>query len=301
MRSLFLALACLLASSTAWAKLQVVTTTTDLKWLAEQVGGDLVEVESLSSGGQDLHFVEPRPSMVMKVKRADVLVRIGLDLDMWADSLVSASRNKKVVYGAPGYVDASVGVERLQIPTDKVDAGMGDLHVFGNPHYWLDPSNASIIADNILEGLVRAEPAKEAAFKENYWKLLRALTEKLKEWEKKAAPLKGVKVVTYHNSWVYFAKRFGLELFGNIEPKPGLPPSPSHVNKLIAMMKEKGAGIIMAESYFPLKGARMVADKTGARLVVVPSSAGGLPGVRTYFDVFDQVLDALLDARGGKP
>ena len=156
MRSLFLALACLLASSTAWAKLQVVTTTTDLKWLAEQVGGDLVEVESLSSGGQDLHFVEPRPSMVMKVKRADVLVRIGLDLDMWADSLVSASRNKKVVYGAPGYVDASVGVERLQIPTDKVDAGMGDLHVFGNPHYWLDPSNASIIADNILEGLVRA-------------------------------------------------------------------------------------------------------------------------------------------------
>ena len=285
----------------AQAGLRVVTTTTDLKWLVEAVGGDLVSVESLSSGGQDIHFVEPRPSMVVKLKRADVLVRTGLDLDMWADSLGAAARNGRVVYGAPGYVDTSVGIDLLQIPTGKVDAAMGDLHIYGNPHYWLDPANAAVIAKNIEDGLARVDPTGAAVYAENRRKFLAALDAKLKEWEKKAAPLKGLKVVTYHNSWVYFARRFGLELFGNIEPKPGLPPSPSHVNKLIAMMKEKGAGIIMAESYFPLKGARMVADKTGARLVVVPSSAGGLPGVRTYFDVFDQVLDALLDARGGKP
>jgi ABC-type Zn uptake system ZnuABC Zn-binding protein ZnuA len=297
-RSLILTLALgLLLPAAAQARLRVVTTTTDLKWLAEAVGGDLVSAESLSSGDQDIHFVEPRPSMVVRLKRADVLVRAGLDLDMWADSLVAAARNGKVVYGAPGYVDTSVGVELLQVPAGKVDAAMGDIHIYGNPHYWLDPANAAVISKNIEEGLARGDPANAAVYAENRKKFLAELDAKLKEWSAKAAPLKGLKVVTYHNSWVYFARRFGLELFGNIEPKPGLPPSPSHLKKLISMMKAERVPAIMAEACFPLSGPRMVAEKTGARLLVVPSSVGGLPGVKTYFDVFDRVLEQLLEAK----
>lgn len=300
-RILCAALVGLLLPVTAWAKLRVVTTTTDLKWLTEAVGGDLVSVESFSTGDQDIHFVEPRPSMVMKLKRADALVRTGLDLDMWADSLLGATRNGKVVYGAPGYVDTSVGVELLQIPTGKVDAAMGDLHIYGNPHYWLDPANAAVITKNILDGLVRNDPKNEAAFTENRKRLLADLDVKLKEWEGKATALKGIKLVTYHNSWVYFAKRFNMELFGNIEPKPGLPPSPSHLERLISMMKEDRVPIIMVETYYPLHGPKMVAEKTGARLVVVPSSVGGLPGIKGYFDVFDYVLDHLVDAAKAAP
>lgn len=300
MKRLILSLAfCLLSPFTAWAKLQVVTTTTDLKWLTEQVGGGLVSVESLSSGDQDLHFVEPRPSMVMKMKKADVFVKIGLDQDMWADSLVAASRNKKVVFGAPGYIDTSVGIERLQVPTNKVDAGMGDIHVFGNPHYWLDPANSAVVAKNILEGLIRNAPDEEAALRKNYTRFKTELDAKLKEWDAKAVPLKGLKLVTYHNSWVYFAKRFDMELFGNIEPKPGIPPSPAHLEKLISLMKSEGAKIIMAESFYPLKGPKMVAAKTGAKLIVVPSSVGGLPEIQSYFAVFDCVLTRLLEAQAG--
>jgi len=300
-RILYTALMGLLLPASAWAKLRVVTTTTDLRWLTEQVGGDLVEAESFSTGDQDLHFVEPRPSMVMRMRKADVFVKIGLDQDMWADSLVAASRNARVVYGSSGYVDTSVGIERLQIPKNKVDAAMGDIHVFGNPHYWLDPANAAVISKNILDGLSRNDPENAAVFAENQKRFLAALEEKLKEWEKKAGPLKGLKIVTYHNSWVYFAKRFGLELFGNIEPKPGLPPSPAHLERLIGAMKSDGARVIMAESFYPLKGPKMVAEKTGAKLIVVPSSVGGLPEIKGYFDVFDYVLDHLVDAVGTYP
>ncbi|MFA5137700.1 MAG: metal ABC transporter substrate-binding protein [Elusimicrobiota bacterium] len=292
-----LILAALLIPSAAWSKLRVVTTTTDLKWLTEQVGGERVAVESLSSGDQDLHFVEPRPSMALKLKQADVIIKIGLDQDMWADSLIAAARNAKIVYGATGYVDTSVGIERLQIPTSKVDAAMGDIHVFGNPHYWLDPANSAVISKNILDGLTRNSPKDAEVFAENQKRFLAALDAKLKEWDKKAAPLKGLKLVTYHNSWVYFAKRFNMELFGNIEPKPGLPPSPAHLGRLISAMKEGEARVIMAESFYPLKGPKMVAEKTGAKLIVVASSVGGLPEVKTYFDVFEQVLSRLLEGR----
>jgi ABC-type Zn uptake system ZnuABC Zn-binding protein ZnuA len=299
-RSIFLALALgVLLPAAAPAKLRVLTTTTDLKWLAEAVGGGLAAVESLSSGDQDLHFVEPRPSMVIKLRRADMIIRVGLDMDMWADSLVAAAKNSRLVYGASGYVDTSAGIERLQIPVGKVDAAMGDIHIYGNPHYWLDPANAAVVSKNIEEGLSRCDPVNAAVYAENRKKFLVVLDAKLKEWSARAAPLRGLKVVTYHNSWVYFTRRFGLELFGNIEPKPGLPPSPSHLEKLISMMKAERVPVIMVETYYPLAGPKMVAEKTGAKVVVVPSSAGGLPGVKGYLDVFDHVIDHLLEAVQG--
>lgn len=291
----------LLLPAAVQAKLRVVTTTTDLKWLVETVGGDLVSVESLSSGDQDLHFVEPRPSRVVKLKRADLLVRVGLDLDGWVESLAAAAKNDRVAPGGPGYVDASAGIEPLQVPTGKVDASMGDLHVYGNPHYWLDPANAAVITRNIADGLARVDPADAAAFAENRKKFLSVLDAKLKEWEKKAAPLRGLKVVTYHNSWVYFARRFGLTIAGNVEPKPGIPPSPAHLERLISLMKAQRVSAVMAEPFFPQGGPRMLSEKTGARLLVVPSSTGGVPGVKGYLDVFDFVLDRLLEAVPGGP
>ena len=282
-----------LTAGPAAAKLKVMTTTSDLAWLTQRIGGDRVSVESISTGDQDLHFVEPRPSMVVKLRRADMLVRIGLDQDMWADSLVAAARNGKIVYGAPGYVDTSVGIKVLQVPTGRVDAAMGDIHIFGNPHYWLDPANSAIMARNIAAGLARLDPSGAPVYEANLTSYKKELDARLEKWREAMAPLKGTKIVTYHNSWIYFAGAFGLEIVENIEPKPGIPPSPAHIDKVIRTMKETGARFILVESYYPMKGPGMIAEKTGAGALRVASSAGGLPGVKTYFDVFDFLVGEL--------
>jgi len=295
MRKSILTAGLLLLPLAAHAALRVVTVSEDLAYLARRVGGDAVQVHSLSSGDQDIHMVEPRPSMVMKVKRADFFVRTGLDLDMWADSLLAAARNKKVSYGAPGYVDASVGLKLLQVPEGKIDGSMGDIHIFGNPHYWLDPANAKTMAKNIAAGLCRVKPDGCAAFKTNKAAFDEELEGRLREWSARLAPFKGASIVTYHNSWVYFAERFGLEIIGNIEPKPGIPPTPSHLRELIDTMKARKAKVIMAESFFPRQGPESVAMKTGAAVLEVPSSTGGIPGIESYFDLFDFVTKELAE------
>ncbi|MBI4669470.1 MAG: zinc ABC transporter substrate-binding protein [Elusimicrobia bacterium] len=290
---------CFLAA-TAQGAVRVITATEDLAWLAGVVAGELAVVESLSAGDQDLHMVEPRPSMVVKLKKADMIIKVGLDLDMWMDSLIAASRNSKIIYGAPGYVDASVGLELLQVPKGKVDSSMGDLHIYGNPHYWLDPVNARTTTNNIVGGLCRISPGNCAIFKEKREQFLKELDKKLLEWERKLEPFRGSPVVTYHNSWVYFAKRYGLELIGNVEPKPGLPPTPSHIAKLIETMKKNNVKAIMMETYFSRQGPKSIAQKTGARVLVVPSSIGGLPQIKSFFDLFDYIADTLAGALGKK-
>lgn len=285
-------LAAALPAAPAAAAIRVVTASTDLKYICERIGGDLVAAESLASGGQDLHAVEPRPSMVFKLKKADMVVRVGLDLDMWLDSLINAARNGRLFYGREGYVDASAGVQLLEKPQGKVDASMGDIHIYGNPHYWLDPANAKIIARNILAGLKRTMPDKTAQFDANYALFAEELDSKLEEWTRRAAPLKGLKIVTYHGSWPYFAARFGLEVAGHVEPKPGIPPSASHLRGLVNKMKAENIRIILAESYYPRTGPDFLAGRTGARVLTVPVSAGG-EGTKTYFDVFDRVLGGL--------
>jgi ABC-type Zn uptake system ZnuABC Zn-binding protein ZnuA len=294
MKKLLLVICCMLAAvNFAHSAIRVVTTSSDLKYIAEQIGGDRVSVESLSTGDQDLHMVEPRPSMVMKLKKADMIIKIGLDLDMWADSLIAASRNKNIVYGAQGYVDASAGVPLLEVPKSKIDGSMGDIHIFGNPHYSLDPGNARFIARNIEKSLAALSPGDAAYFEERANKFVNELNEKIVLWKSKLDGRKGLKVVTYHNSWIYFAKAFGLEIIGNIEPKPGIPPSPAHLNALIETMKSSGTSIIIVEPYFPLKGPQMVAEKVHARVIVVPSSVGGMPGVDGYFGIFDYIINEL--------
>ncbi len=277
-------------------KVNVATSTSDLADLVRIIGGEKVKVVSLSRGNQDPHFVEPRPSMVMQVKNADVLVRIGMDLDLWVQSLMDASGNSKVMYGGPGHLDASGRIEKLEVPVGKVDASMGDIHIYGNPHYWLDPENAKPILERIVNRLCEALPSESEYFKKNYRDYVQKLDSSIAVWEEKMKPYTGTKIVTYHNSWPYFAKRFGLEIVGFAEPKPGIPPTPSHIVSLVEKIKKEKVKVIVVEPYFNLKLAESIAEKSGAKVVVLPTSVGGLPEVKTYLDLFEYNIGRLSEA-----
>ncbi|HUV04737.1 MAG TPA: metal ABC transporter substrate-binding protein [Armatimonadota bacterium] len=283
-------------SSAAYAKINVVTTTPDLADIARSIGGSKVSAISLARGDQDMHFVEPRPSMVNYLRKADLFVRVGMDLDIWAQGLVDAARNKKIVYGAQGYVDASTGIRKLEIPTVKLDPSMGHIHIYGNPHYWLDPANGKVIARSILAGLIRVSPGDEAYFRGNYESFANKLDKAISAWKKRLAPFDGAKVVTYHKSWAYFNNRFGLVEFGNVEPKPGIPPSPSHVNSLIKRMKGARVKVILMEPFYPRKFPQMIARETGAKLLIVPTSVGAMKGADSYFELFDHLANQVADA-----
>lgn len=283
----------LLNTSVAYSKIKVVTTTEDLKSLVEYIGGDRVTVSSLSKGSQDIHQIEPRPSMVTKLRDADMLVKIGMDLDMWVDSLVETARNSNLFYGKSGYCDASVGIEKLEVPTGKIDASMGDIHIYGNPHYLLSPESAKAVTKNILNTLIKISPKDKEYFEKNREDFLLKLDEKIKEWKEKISKYKGIKIVTYHNSWPYFAKEFGFEIVGFVEPKPGIPPSPAHIAKLIEMMKKENVKLIIVESYFPLKAPNLIRSRTGAKVLILPSQTGGVKGVDNYFKLFDYITEKI--------
>ncbi|MFC1583138.1 metal ABC transporter substrate-binding protein [Candidatus Neomarinimicrobiota bacterium] len=276
--------------------LRVVTTTTDLADMVKAVGGDKVVIKSLSLGTQDIHLVEPRPSMVMQVKRADMLVRLGMDLDLWAQSLIDAARNSKVMYGGRGYLDASQGIEKLQVPAGKVDMRMGDIHIYGNPHYWLDPTNANLILESITDRLCQLLPSGETYFRHNYQQYAAEIDSAISEWHRIMGPFAGAKIVTYHNSWIYFAERFNLQIVEYVEPKPGIPPTPSHIASLIEKMKEEQVKVIVIEPYFNLRAAETVADRTGARILILPSSVGGVKGTNSYLELFDYIIEQLAEA-----
>jgi len=290
------ALLALAPAARAERKLYVVTTLTDLAAIAEAVGGDKVRVESIGKGTEDPHNVATRPSHVVKLNKADLFVRVGMELELWSQPLSDAARNAKILLGGPGYVDVSVGAEILEIPTTKYDRSMGDLHPYGNPHFWLDPLNGKVIAVNIAAGLKRIAPADADYFDQNLKRFCAQVDEKLPGWLKLMAPYKDVKVVTYHRSWPNFAHRFGLNIVNYVEPKPGVPPSPTHIVSLIAHMKAEDVKVIIQEPYFDLKVGKFVAEKTGAKLLVLSPSVGGEEGIRTYFDLFDRDLEKLVSA-----
>jgi ABC-type Zn uptake system ZnuABC Zn-binding protein ZnuA len=276
----------------------VVTTTEDLADLVKEVGGDKVKVVSLSYGYQDPHLVEPRPSMVVQLKKADMLVKIGMDLDIWVDSLIQAARNTNIIYGAKGYVDASVGILRLEVPGGKIDASMGDIHIYGNPHYWLDPENAKPITKNILDGLCKISPENTEYFKNNRDSYLEKLDKMLKIWDEKMKFYKGAKIITYHKTWSYFANHFNLEVIATVEPKPGIPPSPAHLNSLIIKMKKEKPVMILHEIFYPKKTSEMVSKETQVKLVILPTSVGGVKEVKDYISLFDYIIDKII--KGGE-
>ncbi len=272
----------------AAAKLYVVTTTPDLAAIAREVGGDKIEAEALAVGTQDPHFVDAKPSFILKLNRADLYVKRGLELEIgWAPVLENGARNSKILTGAPGFVDASTGIAPLEVPSGTVSRAMGDVHPYGNPHYQLDPANAKIIASNIVAGLVRVDIKDQGYFEQRMADFDKRVDEKLAQWTQMMAPYRGAKVVTYHKSWDYFAQRFGFDVIGTMEPKPGVPPSPAHLAQLITLMQTAHCKLLIKEPFYPENLTRVVGEKTGATVVVLPESPGGAPGTDDYFSFMD--------------
>jgi ABC-type Zn uptake system ZnuABC Zn-binding protein ZnuA len=293
--SLF-ALGLLAVGTEAADKVRVVTTTTDLKALTEAVGGDLVEVDALARGSQNPHDLEVRPSLMVKVRRADLLVINGLELDQWAEVVVQGANNPRVIPGAPGRVDASAGILVLEVPRTRVDRSMGDVHPVGNPHYTVDPGMGSDVTANILEGLVRVAPQHRAAFERNREQFLARLGQAMTRWTAELAPYKGTKVIVDHNMWPYFLTRFGLVQAGSVEERPGIPATPTHLTKLIASMKEDKIKVILAVPWADHKLAERIAQEAGAKVVLVANGVGAVKGADTYLDTIDYNVKAVAQA-----
>lgn len=286
-----------LAPAAEAKKLNVVTSTTDMAALAQEVGGDRISVESIAKGYQDPHFVEAKPSFLLKLRNADALIVVGLDLEIgWLPPLITQSGNPRVQVGASGYLDASQFAEIVDKPVGAITRAMGDVHPLGNPHYWLDPDNGRRIAKGIAGKLSELDPGDSAYFQQRFQDFDRRLTEAEKRWQAEMAPYHGRKVVTYHNSWPNFAKHFGINVVGYVEPRPGIPPTPQHTLELINMMKRENVKVIMVEPYFDLKTPNSIAAATGGKVIVMLPSVGGEEQVRDYFKLFDYDIGLLTNA-----
>jgi zinc/manganese transport system substrate-binding protein len=290
-------LSILIAAVPACAKgpLKVITTTEDLAALAREVGGERISVESLARGYQDPHFVEPKPSFIAKLHGADLLIEVGLQLEIaWLPPLITQSRNPRIQVAAPGYLDASQFAQILEKPVGQVSRAMGDVHPLGNPHYWLDPENGRKIAAGIAGKLTELRPEDAAYFQQRLKDFDTRLTAAEKVWDQKMAPYHGRPVITYHQAWPNFAHRFGLDVEGYIEPKPGIPPTPSHTLQLISLMKQNGIKLVLVEPYFDTKTPNGVAKAVGGEAIVLLPSVGGVPEVNTYFKLFDYDINLLV-------
>lgn len=290
----------LLSSDSAFAKLNAVATTPDLGAIAKEIGGDKVDVKSLARPTEDPHFVDAKPSFITILNKADVLVEGGANLEAgWLPPLIEGARNKKIQIGSSGRVVSSVGVTLIQVPT-TLDRAMGDIHPMGNPHYLLDPLNGKIVAQHICDTLCKLDAASCQYFQSNLEKFSRRIDEKMIEWQELVAPFKGAKVVTYHKSYDYLLERFGLELVDTLEPKPGIPPSPTHINALIPRMKEEGVKAIIIEPNKEKKTPAFVAEKTGAKVIVLPGTVGGSKETVDYISLFNYDLTQLASAIKGE-
>lgn len=278
--------------------LRVVTTLETFADLARSVGGSLVRVEALARGYQDPHFVEAKPSLLVPLSRADLLVFAGLDLELgWLPPLVQGSRNARIQPGSPGSLDASTAISVLDVPAGKVDRAKGDIHPLGNPHYWIPPVNGLKVAKEIAARLQAIDPTHAADYAANLQKLAGLMKAKAVEWERKAAAVRGLEVVTYHKSWVYVSAWLGLREVGYVEVKPGIAPDPKHLAGLIAQMKAMRVRALLIESFYNRGIAGQVADAAGAKLVVLPSDVGATPAITSYLALVDAVLDGLVNVK----
>jgi len=327
--------AAMLVSSLAFAadKIKVVTTFSDFASITRHLAGDLAEVEHLSHGDQDPHFVAPKPSLAMRVKKADLLISTGCDLEMWLATLQDKARNKKVMDGAKGFVTVSPGIEILQKPENAVSRSEGDVHVLGNPHIQTSALNWIKISENILIGLKRVDPAHAAVYEANqkafvdrvqraffgealidlfgaeqlealfeagtFFEFLEndyedgKLIDLLGGWLKKAMPFRGMEVIAYHKNWAYFVKDYGMTVLGYIESKPGIPPTPKHVESTIAMIKDRGVDLMLVASYFEKRKPTTIAQKTGIKALFLPVSVGAVPQADDVFTLMDFWIDQI--------
>lgn len=284
------------APARAADKLRVVVTTPDLAAVARVVGGDAAEVTALARGGEDPHFVDAKPSFIVTLNKADVLIEGGAALEAgWLPPLLDAARNARIAVGAPGRVIASTGVTLLDVPS-QLDRALGDVHPYGNPHYMLDPVNAKTVARTIAHALCQADQARCASYEAGAGEFARRIDDKLAGWQSAMGPFRGTKVVSYHKNFDYFAERFGLQVVGNLEPKPGIPPSPTHVATLVPKMKADGVRLVLIETYRERDTPNFVAEKTGARVVslsIMPGNRDAPDYVALIDDDVRQITEAL--------
>lgn len=278
------------------AKIRIVTTLTDLADFTRTIGGDLVEVHSLATGVEDTHGVPMKPSFVPIMNRTDLLIMVGFDMEhSFLPALIEASKNPRIQAGKPGYVDCSKGITPRDIPK-STEHSAGDVHPYGNPHYMLDPVLTKTAIENIYNALVGFAPQSQAEFTRNRDAYLAKFDAKIAGWEKEAGPLKGVKFISYHEQWNYFAARFGMSYFGTIELKPGVDPTPRHIEQLIASMKAERVPIVVREPNFPEKVPKRIAEQTGATLVTLPIMPGGVPNTETYIKMMDYIIQTIVKA-----
>jgi zinc/manganese transport system substrate-binding protein len=292
-------LLCLLASPdrAEAKKLNVVTSTTDMAALAQEVGGDRIDVESIAKGYQDPHYVEAKPSFLLKLRQADLLITVGLQLEIgWLPPLITQSGNPRIQLGAPGYLDASQFAEILEIPQGVVTRAEGDVHPLGNPHYWLDPDNGRRIARGFANKFAELDSANATYYQQRFQDFDKRLTAAEQKWDAEMKPFRGRKVVTYHRSFPNFARHFGLDVIGYVEPRPGIPPTPSHTLELIQLMKSQNCKVVLVEPYFDLKTPQSIGRATGAQVLVYLPSVGGEKQVTNYFELFDYDIALLTKA-----
>lgn len=284
--------------SAASAQLRVVATTPDLASVAREIGGDRVNVVALAKPTEDPHYVDAKPSHVVTLNRADALIEGGAELELgWLPPLLENSRNRKIAAGAPGRIVASEGIKMLEVPT-SFDRSKGDVHSLGNPHFLIDPVDVKTIASNIADHFARIDPRSAATYRSNLAKFNTRLDAKFTDWQRQLAPYRGAKIVTYHNDFVYLASRFGLDVVGTLEPKPGIAPSPAHLAQVIGRMKSTNAKVILVQPYQSRRTAETVARQTGAVVLDVSQQPGARANTTTYFDMMDNLVSTLARALG---
>ncbi|HYR51288.1 MAG TPA: metal ABC transporter substrate-binding protein [Candidatus Dormibacteraeota bacterium] len=300
-RSLFVSMIALLAAVPAFADLRVATSLTDLASVAQLVGGKHVTAQSLCRGYEDPHFVPAKPSLMKAIQHADVFVSVGLELDAgWLPLVLPGSRNPKIQPGAPGFVDASEGVDVLEKPSGTVSRAEGDVHPLGNPHYYTDPKNLKVVADHLAEVFSKLDAANAADYAANAKAFDERIDTSLEKWEKQIAPYKGAPVVTYHKNFVYFAERFGLKQFGTVEPKPGIPPNPRYLSDLSERMKKEGAKVVLYQPYYNPDPCNQLAKRAQGVAVKIATECGGVPGTEDVFSKFDALVSSVAGALSGR-
>jgi len=290
MKKIILFFVILLFQVSAFSEVKVVATTSVIYDLVKQVGGDKVSVDYLCRGDQDPHFLEILPSYMLKIRKADIMFEIGLGLELWAPQLIDGSRNSNLIL-----VDLSKEINKKEVPTGKIDASQGDIHPYGNPHYWLDPDNAKVMAKQILESLSEQDPDNANYFRSNYNKFVKNLEEKIKQWEDKMSKVKGKPVVFFHASWIYFAEHFGIKIAGYVEPKPGIPPTPSHNAEVINLIKKNNINFIVMENYYSDNSPKQISSATGVNVLKVPVGVFGIDGVNNYIEMMDYIVNKFLE------
>jgi len=294
-------LSVLLPGASAWAELHIVTTTTDLGSMARAIGKDRVHVESICRGVQDPHFVQARPSYMVTLSQADLLISVGLELEIgWLPALVRGARNPDINPGRRGSLEAASVITPIDVPRGPVDRSRGDIHPLGNPHFWLDPRNGKLVAQAIAGRMAELDPENAAFFRENLRSWTARIDRGLVRWTRAMQPYRGTKIASYHATFNYFHARFGLEGVGYLEDRPGIPPAPAHLMDLIRIMRAAHVGVIFHESYYDRATSDLVAGRTGAKVLVLPTSVGGAPGASNYDQLIDYIVNQFVTAQSAR-